>query len=53
MQVSTSLQTGNHASTPSISFFADWMPFLPPNEQRQSIEGNIVVEQAINSAKLL
>ena len=31
MQVCTSLQTDNHASTPP--------PFLPPNQQRQSTEG--------------
>jgi len=28
MQVCTSLQTDNHASTPPLSFFAGWMPFL-------------------------
>jgi len=41
MQVSTSLQTDNHASTPPLSFFTDWMPFLLPNQQRQSTEGKI------------
>jgi len=40
MQVCTSLQTDNHASTPLLSFFTGWMPFLPPNQQRQSTEGN-------------
>jgi len=40
MQVCTSLQTDNHASTPPISFFTGRMPFLPPNQQRQSTEGN-------------
>jgi len=39
MQVCTSLQTNNHASTPSLSFFTGRMPFLPPNQQRQSTEG--------------
>jgi len=39
MQVCTSLQTDNHASTPPLSFFTGRMPFLPPNQQRQSIEG--------------
>jgi len=34
MQVCTSLQTDNHASTPPLR-----MPFLPPNQQRQSNEG--------------
>ena len=37
--VSTSLQTDNHASTPLLSFFTGRMPFLPPNQQRQSTEG--------------
>jgi len=37
MQVCTSLQTDNHAIT---QFFTGWMPFLPPNQQRQSTEGN-------------
>ena len=36
MQVCISLQTDNHASTPPLKFFTDWMPFLPPNQQRQS-----------------
>jgi len=34
------LQTHNHASTPPLSFFTGRMPFLPPNLQRQSTEGN-------------
>jgi len=41
MQVSPSLQTDNHDSNPQISFFTGQMPFLPPNQQRQSIEGTI------------
>jgi len=39
MQVYTSLQTDNHASTQPHSFFTGRMPFLPPNQQRQSTEG--------------
>jgi len=39
MQVCTSLQTDNHASTPPLSFFTGWIPFLPPNQQCQSTEG--------------
>jgi len=39
MQVRTSLQTDNHTSTPPLSFFTGRMPFLPPNQQRQSTEG--------------
>ena len=40
MQVCTSLQSDNHASTLPLSFFTGRMPFLPPNQQRQSTEGN-------------
>jgi len=40
MQVCTSLQTDNHASTPPLKCFTGLMPFLPPNQQRQSTEGN-------------
>jgi len=32
-------QTDNHASNPPLSFFTDRVPFLPPNQQRQSTEG--------------
>jgi len=39
MQVCTSFQTDKHASTPPLSFFTGRMPFLPPNQQRQSTEG--------------
>jgi len=42
MQVCTSLQTDNHASTPPLSFFTGRMPFLPPNQQRQSTEGTVL-----------
>jgi len=38
MQVCTSLQADNHASTPQLSFLKGRMPFLPPNQQRQSTE---------------
>jgi len=38
MQVCTSIQTDNHAST-HRSVFTGRMPFLPPNQQRQSTEG--------------
>jgi len=54
MQVCTSLQTDNHASTPPLSFFTGRMPFLPPNQQRQSTEGtyeikynNIIVARTV------
>jgi len=36
MQVSTSLQADNHATT---QFFTGQTPFLPPNQQCQSTEG--------------
>jgi len=39
MQVCTSLQADNHASIPPLSFFTGRMPFLPPNQLRQSTEG--------------
>jgi len=39
MQVGTSLQADNHASTPSLEFFTGRIPFLPPNQQHQSTEG--------------
>jgi len=39
MQVCTSLLTKT-TPIPHHSFFTDWMPFLPPNQQRQSTEGN-------------
>ena len=39
MQVCIWLQADNHASTPPLSFFTGRMPFLPPNQQRQSTEG--------------
>jgi len=39
MQVCTSLQTDNHVNTSPLKFFTGRMPFLPPNQQRQSTEG--------------
>jgi len=39
MQVCTSRQTDNHASTPLLNFFTGRMLFLPPNQQRQSTKG--------------
>jgi len=43
MQVCTSLQTDNHASTLPLSFFTGPMPFLPRNQQRQSTEPTLYV----------
>jgi len=39
MQVCTQLQADNHANTPPLCFFPGRMPFLPPDQQRQSTEG--------------
>jgi len=49
MQVYTSLQTDNHASTPSLKFFIGRMPFLPPNKLHQSTEGtlHVTVKQTV------
>jgi len=38
VQVCTSLKTDNHASTSLLSFFTGRMPFLSPNQQRQSTD---------------
>jgi len=40
MQVCTLLQTDNHTSTPLLCFFTGQMPFLPPNQRRQSTKGS-------------
>jgi len=39
MQVCTSLQTDNHASTPTHSFLQAGYPSGHPNQKRQSTEG--------------
>jgi len=44
MQVCTSLQTDNHASTPPLSFFTGRVPFLLPIQQHQSTEGNLHIQ---------
>jgi len=51
MQVCISLQTENHASTPPLSFYTGRMPFLPPNQQRQSTEGSKDLEEDFIVAK--
>jgi len=50
MQVCTSLQTDNHASNPPLKFFTGRMPFLPPNQQRQSTEGTFAVDNTVMTA---
>jgi len=47
MQVCTLLQTDNHTSNPPLSFFTGRMPFLPPNQQRQSTEGKCYAQQGL------
>jgi len=51
MQVCTSLQTDNHARTPQL-FFTGWMPFLLPNQQRQSTEGIQTKRTVLNMSEL-
>jgi len=51
MQVCTSLQTDNHASTSPLSFFTGRMPFLLPNQQRQSTEGILDTARFIGALK--
>jgi len=41
VQVCSSLKTDNHASTSLLKFFTGRMPFLLPNQQRQSTEGKL------------
>jgi len=50
MQICTSLQTEKHAST-HHSVSTGRMPFLPPNQQRQSTEGNQFHTHAKNQVK--
>jgi len=47
MQICTSLQAGNPAITPPAiaQFFTGRMPFLPPNQQCQSTEGNFIISR--------
>jgi len=49
MQVCTSLQTDSQRQHPTTQFFTGRMPFLPPNQQRQSTEGKHVITQSIFS----
>jgi len=53
MQVCTLLQTGNHASTPPLSFFTRRMPFLPPNQQRESTEGKTEHKNTVKYIKVI
>jgi len=49
--ISTSLQRDNHASTSLLSFFTGQMPFLPPNQQRQSTEGSYAYLNIYNNSQ--
>ena len=52
MQVCTSLQT-DITPAPHHSVFTDRMPFLPPNQQRQSTEGKYhISSNIVNGTKL-
>ena len=53
MQVCTLLQTDNHASQPTTQFFTGRMPFLSPNQQRQSTEGTNLLTYYTNRKKSL
>ena len=50
--ICTSRQTDNHASTSPLSFFTGRMPFLPPNQQPQSIEGKSERASAKSRARI-
>jgi len=52
MQVCTLLQTDNHTSTPPLYVFTGRMPFLPPNQQRQSTEGKSTEDQPTYSKEI-
>jgi len=49
MQVFTLLQRDNHTSSPPLSFFTGLMPFLPPNQQCRSTEGNNIYSAKIKT----
>ena len=51
MQVCTSLQTDNHASTSVLKFFTGRMPFLPPNQQCQSTHNHAYTGQTQSTRK--
>ena len=40
LQVYTTLQSDNHASTPPLRFFTGRMPFLPPNQQHKALKAS-------------
>jgi len=52
MQVCISLQTDKHTSNPTTPFSTGRMPFLPPNQQRQSTEGSFKISKSIVNVAL-
>ena len=48
MQICTLLQTNNHTSTPPLCF-SGRMPFLSPNQQCQSTEGNLLTVSCVDA----
>ena len=53
VQVCSALQTDNHANTPPLGFFTGQMPFLPPNQQRQSTEGKSSIRGSLVSLAII
>jgi len=47
MQVCTSLQTDNHASTPPLKFFTRRMPFLPPGKMDEKLKSENTQKTAV------
>jgi len=48
MQVCILLQTDTMPAPHHSCLFTSWMPFLPPNQQHQSTEGNITTKLTPN-----
>jgi len=46
-------QTHNHASIPPLNFFTGRMPFLPPNQLRQSTEGTKLWNFKLTSSRII
>jgi len=50
---SASLSRQITTPAPHHSVFTGWMPFLPPNQQRQSTEGTFTTDNSKNSGSKL
>jgi len=46
------LQSNHHHQQTNIQFFTGWMPFLSPNQQRQSTEGKNIAFHGLAYSKL-